>query len=290
MFPNLICGGDNGPGALKYGDVWVALEANYKMVLKGNPTRSDRPGDMYDAETVGGEKTIGPSTGVAINGIGIQGPNDAGDFSIDEGGFQLACGGHVTPPLGSTAVAAAVADPPGPGGPPLYHFHKSPECLEPFKNASIGYDHGARPYLHAKVIGWAMDGFKIFAYQDVGGAAPIVDECGGHFGPTDTGEIEYHYHSRPIVPYHLACQGPSLSNCAATQRGTNFCHPGCGYDVCVQPGTSETELRSYLGQWDPTWLDKYTVNDYKKSDIKKKAGKHERTLIKLVDALLDELA
>ena len=27
-----------------------------------------------------------------------QGPNDAGDVSIDEGGFQLACGGHVTPP------------------------------------------------------------------------------------------------------------------------------------------------------------------------------------------------
>ena len=59
-------------------------------------------------------------------------------------------------------------------------------------------------------MGWAMDGFGIYAYQDVGGAAPVVDECGGHFGPTDTGEVAYHYHSRTIVPYHLACQE---SNC-----------------------------------------------------------------------------
>ena len=55
-------------------------------------------------------------------------------------------------------------------------------------------------------MGWAMDGFGIYAYQDVGGNAPVVDECGGHFGPTDTGEVAYHYHSRTIVPYHLACQ------------------------------------------------------------------------------------
>ena len=59
-------------------------------------------------------------------------------------------------------------------------------------------------------MGWAMDGFGIYAYQDVGGVAPVVDECGGHFGPTDTGEVVYHYHSRTIVPYHLACQGSAI--------------------------------------------------------------------------------
>merc|ERR1711910_221663 len=110
---------------------------------------------------------------------------------------------------------------------------------------------------------WAMDGFGIYAYQDVNGAAPIVDECGGHFGPVDSGEVVYHYHSRPIVPYHLACQGPSLGQCASTQRGTNFCHPGCGAEICVQPGTSEEELRAYLGVWDDSWLDNYTSNEYK---------------------------
>ena len=41
-------------------------------ICKGNPTRKDRPGDMYDAATVGAEKDSGPTTAVAINGIGIQ--------------------------------------------------------------------------------------------------------------------------------------------------------------------------------------------------------------------------
>jgi len=210
---------------------------------------------MYDPTLVGAEKDNGPTIGVAINGINIHGSNDAGDVSIDEGGFQLACGGHVTPPTESL---------PGPypaGEPPLYHFHKSPECLAPFRNASLGFAHGARPYDHAQLMGWALDGFGIYAYQDVGGSAPIVDECGGHFGPVDTGEVVYHYHSRPIVPYHMACQGPSLSQCAETQSsGTSWCHPGCGADVCVQPGTSEAALRAYLATWDDTWLDNYTTN------------------------------
>ena len=43
-------------------------------------------------------------------------------------------------------------------------------------------------------------------------------------------------------------QGPSLSRCAETQEGTNYCHPGCGSDVCVQPGTIPDKLREYLDQ------------------------------------------
>ena len=45
---------------------------HFKIPLVGDPTRPDRPGDMYDAETVGAEKDLGPATGVAINGINIQ--------------------------------------------------------------------------------------------------------------------------------------------------------------------------------------------------------------------------
>jgi len=258
FFPELICGEDNGEGTTEYGDVWVAALHHYKIPLVGNPTRPDRPGDMYDVSLVGAEKDLGPTQGVAINGINIQGPNDAGDVSIDEGGFQLACGGHVTPPTTSLDMPGPLA-----GMPPLYHYHKSPECLAPFKNASIGFSHGAQPYTHAQLTGWAMDGFGIYAYQDIGGAAPVVDQCGGHFGPVNTGEVVYHYHSRPIVPYHLACQGPSLGQCDSTQRGTNYCHPGCGAEVCVQPGTSEDDLRAYLDTWDPFWLDQYTTNQYK---------------------------
>lgn len=57
----------------------------------------------------------------------------------------MACGGHVTPPLDNM---------PGPlSGPPLYHYHKSPECLAPFRNASLGFHHGAQPYQHAQLMG-----------------------------------------------------------------------------------------------------------------------------------------
>ena len=254
----LTCGAkNNGKGTNDYGDVWVPQEDNYKIKLEGDPTQADRPGDMYDANKVDGAKTNGAAQGVAINGIAIQGPNDAGDVSIDEAGFQLACGGHVTPPMGNEETEGNV-----PSGPPKYHFHKSPECLSPFTDASKGLAAGGEPYKHAKLMGWAIDGFGIYAYQDEGGKTPVVDECGGHFGPVDTGEVKYHYHSRAIVPYHLACQGPALGQCNKTQSGTNYCHPGCGYQVCVQPGTNEKKLKEYLAKFNDTWLDKYTVNPF----------------------------
>ena len=52
--------------------MWVPEIHHFKIPLVGDPTRPDRPGDMYDAETVGAEKDLGPATGVAINGINIQ--------------------------------------------------------------------------------------------------------------------------------------------------------------------------------------------------------------------------
>jgi len=258
FFEGLVCGGENmGTGTTPYGDVWVAQEDSYKIKLEGNPTQSDRPGDMYDARRVDAAKTTGVALGVAINGIGIYGPNDAGDVSIDEAGFQLACGGHVTPPEGNDEV-------PGASTPPKYHYHKAAECLEPFRNASKGLAVGGTPLEHASLMGWAIDGFGIYAYQDAGGVTPVVDECGGHFGHTDTGEVVYHYHQRAIVPYTLACQGPALGKCEETQRGTSYCHPGCGAEVCVQPGTDPRALEEYLGKWNSTWLESYTVNDFTK--------------------------
>ena len=179
---------------------------------------------MYDAKLVGAEKTLGQTTAVAINGIGIQGPNDAGDVSIDEAGFILACGGHVTPPLGNSSYhysqrtersakkhhhARHHLNDDTPNGPPLYHFHKSPECLSPFKNASIGVEHGAKPFIHAKLIGWAIDGFGVYAYQDIDGTAPVVDECGGHFGPVDeSGDVVYHYHQQTNCTVPLSLSRP----------------------------------------------------------------------------------
>ena len=255
-FPDLKCGVSPSAGLTPYGDVWVAQEAYFKIPLVGDPTRSDRPGDMYS--TVGeGEKNMGPAVGVAINGINIQGPNDAGAVNVDEAGFQLMCGGHVTPPVSTGSLA----------NPPLYHYHKAPDCLEPFKNASIPVAHGGNANRHGLIMGYANDGFAIHTYQDIGGAAPVLDECGGHFGPTDDDDLEnsvtYHYHATTYTPYHLACQGPALGKCEGTQSGTSFCGKGCGADVCVQPGTRKAGLDSYLSGFDnKTWLSAYSTNAY----------------------------
>ena len=86
------------------------------------------------------------------------------------------------------------------------------------------------------------------------------------FGPVtddEDAEVVYHYHTRAFVPYSIACQGPALGKCNETQGITDYCHYGCGAEVCVQPGTKEIKLKNYLDQWDSTWLAKYTVNDYK---------------------------
>ena len=40
------------------GDVWYPMKSYYKVPLAGNPTRSDRPGSMYDVVD-DGEKNIG---------------------------------------------------------------------------------------------------------------------------------------------------------------------------------------------------------------------------------------
>jgi len=220
---------------------------------------------MYDARGVRALKSVGAALGIAINGIGIYGPNDAGDVSIDEAGFQLTCGGHVTPPM--EEVAKHSEDKHIPFSPPTYHFHKAPECLEPYTQDYKGISRGARPDTHGKLTGYALDGFGIYTFQDIGGAQPVVDECGGHFGPVsdDSDEVVYHYHTRPYVPYTIACQGPSLGKCRKTQTPTsNYCHAGCDADVCVQPGTKPWKLDQYLGQWDRHWLSWYKVNDYKR--------------------------
>ena len=76
------------------------------------------------------------------------------------------------------------------------------------------------------------------------------------------------------------CQGPSKGKCTSTispeyDNGANWCGRGCGYDICVQPGTNEQALLEYLGGYSPSgageplglagaeaWLAKFTVNPF----------------------------
>jgi hypothetical protein len=249
-FPTLICGESKSGGFTEYGDVWVPLLSHYKIPLEGNPCLEDRPADMYQV-AAGGYKDQGPATGVHLNGVSIQGPNDAGDVNVDEAGFQLMCGGHVTPPVDVG---------------PIYHYHKAPDCGDAFLKASIPVAHGGDPTKHGTLFGYALDGFGIYSYEDIGGAAPILDECGGHFGPVNDNstEVVYHYHATTYTPYHLACQGPALGKCEQVQHGANFCGKGCGADVCVQPGTERADLEKYIKRFDSTetWLSKHSINKF----------------------------
>ena len=50
----------------------------------------------------------------------------------------------------------------------------------------------AQPDGHSPMIGYALDGFGIFAHLDPAGNAPVaLDECGGHYD----GTRGYHYHA-----------------------------------------------------------------------------------------------
>jgi hypothetical protein len=180
------------------------------------------------------------SVGFSLSGISMQGPTEAGGINVDEAGIVFACGGHVTPPV---------------GGGSYYHYHKAPECNE---SVYISGEHG-------HLFGYALDGFGIYGFWDVDGDKPVVDECGGHFGAVPpNNEIVYHYHAATSVPYYVSCQGPALGKCHEVQTGTfDACGTGCGTEVCVQPGTDETALETYLDQYNSSWLESYSVNDYK---------------------------
>jgi hypothetical protein len=58
------------------------------------------------------------------------------------------------------------------------------ECLRNVsQKQATPVSHRGQPDRHGELFGYALDGFGMYAFWDVGGAKPVVDECGGHFGP-----------------------------------------------------------------------------------------------------------
>jgi hypothetical protein len=141
------------------------------------------------------------------------------------------------------------------------------------------------------LIGYANDGFGIYGFQDIDGTSPVVDECNGHFGPVSNDDLDtvvYHYHIHETTtlpsltfdkqeptfqPYIIGCQGPSLGKCNSTiakapanmtDLGHNWCGVGCGYELCVQPGTTKAALEDYLVEFGKSydWVEQHSVNDF----------------------------
>ena len=160
--------------------------------------------------------------------------------------------------------------PPTKSSGPLYHYHKAALCIE--EHVEFGH--------HSELQGYANDGFGIYGLYDFNYEKPIVDECNGHFGAVGddpTGPVVYHYHYQNYTwnstdpntvfrPYYIGCQGPSKGLCNQTLsrvQSTPVCGSGCGYQICVQPGTSHSELIRYLNYWgNATWLEQFSVNPY----------------------------
>ena len=141
------------------------------------------------------------------------------------------------------------------------------------------------PGSHGPLIGYANDGFGIYGYGDYTGE-PVLDECHGQFGPVPPHmNVTYHYHAsdeynlpgKPHRPYYMGCQGPSKGKCNSTvnpdyDSGANWCGQGCGYDLCVQPGTSAVALVAYLDSFcaedsipagcGADWLKDFSINDF----------------------------
>ena len=112
-----------------------------------------------------GTGAIGMSgVGVALNGIVMDAPAPVANIKA---AYTIAafddCGGHVNPHTG-------------------YHYHAAAGCT-----AKVASADG-----HAALIGYALDGYGIFALADSTGAEPAgLDSCRGHSDSTHG----YHYHA-----------------------------------------------------------------------------------------------
>ena len=124
--------------------------------------------------------TDGP-VGVAINGVPIFNPCKQGgcqNGDVKALGELDICNGH-----------AGRADD--------YHYHAAPTCLMATKPAG---------YWDSHPIGWALDGFGIYGYNDSDGKPAARDSlCGGNTQPVSNGPQGYKYHVTDASPYVMGC-------------------------------------------------------------------------------------
>ena len=130
--------------------------------------------------------------GIAINGVPIFNP-------CKQGG----CQNGDTKVLGELDVCNGHA-----GRADDYHYHAAPTCMMAGKPAS---------YWDTHPIGWALDGFAIFGYNNADGTVATRDNiCGGNTLPVQNAPSGYSYHVTESSPYVLSCfrgsPGPDLAN------------------------------------------------------------------------------
>ena len=130
--------------------------------------------------------------GVAVNGVPIFNP-------CKQGG----CANGDTKVLGELDVCNGHA-----GRADDYHYHAAPTCLMAGQAAS---------YWDTHPIGWALDGFAIFGYNNADGTSATRDAvCGGNTLTVPNAPAGYSYHLTNTSPYVLSClrgtPSPDLAN------------------------------------------------------------------------------
>ena len=130
--------------------------------------------------------------GVAINGVPIFNP-------CKQGG----CQNGDTKVLGELDICNGHA-----GRADDYHYHAAPTCVMAAKPSS---------YWDTHPVGWALDGFAIYGYNNADGkVAPRDSVCGGNTDANSNGPAGYAYHVTDASPYVLSCfrgtPSPDLAN------------------------------------------------------------------------------
>ena len=133
--------------------------------------------------------------GIAVNGVMIFNP-------CKQGG----CANGDTKVLGELDVCNGHA-----GRADDYHYHAAPTCLMATKAAN---------YWDTHPLGWALDGFAIFGYNNADGSVATRDSvCGGNTSAVSNAPTGYSYHVTDTSPYVLACFRGTPSPDLAGQGG-----------------------------------------------------------------------
>ena len=133
--------------------------------------------------------------GVAINGVPIFNP-------CKQGG----CQNGDTKVLGELDICNGHA-----GRADDYHYHAAPTCLMVGRAAN---------YWDTHPLGWALDGYAIFGYNNADGSVASRDTlCGGNTSAVVNAPTGYSYHVTDVSPYVLACFRGTPSPDLAGQGG-----------------------------------------------------------------------
>jgi hypothetical protein len=78
-----------------------------------------------------------------------------------------------------------------------YHYHAAPTCMMAGQSTS---------YWDTHPVGWLLDGFALYGYNDSTGTVATRDsECGGNTNTVVNGPSGYSYHLTDTFPYILSC-------------------------------------------------------------------------------------